>query len=74
MGGGKGDAEKARYSQKTIGAAPRRGVSIREFCRHRRVKEGQFWRLRDADSGITSHGNPAGGVQEKLLGYILASS
>jgi len=40
---GKGDAEKARYWQKTIREAVRSGMSIREFCRQRRLKESQFY-------------------------------
>ena len=40
---GKGNAEKARYWQKTISEAVRSGMSIREFCRQRRLKESQFY-------------------------------
>ncbi len=40
---GKGDAEKARYWQKTIREAARSGMSMREFCRWRRLREGQFY-------------------------------
>jgi len=43
MSGGKGDAEKARYWQRTMGEAARSGMSIREFCRQRRLKESQFY-------------------------------
>jgi hypothetical protein len=39
----KTDAEKHRYWQRTIGEAARSGVSIREFCRQRRLKESQFY-------------------------------
>jgi hypothetical protein len=35
----KRDVEKARYWQRTIGEAARSGISIREFCRQRRLKE-----------------------------------
>jgi transposase len=42
-GAGNGDAEKARYWQRTISEAARSGISIREFCRRRRVKESQFY-------------------------------
>ena len=31
----KGDAEKARYWQRTISEAARSGISIRQFCRQR---------------------------------------
>ena len=37
------DVEKQRYWQRTIGAAARSGMSIREFCRQRQVKESQFY-------------------------------
>ncbi len=39
----KGDTEKARYWQRTISEAARSGMSIREFCRQRRLKESQFY-------------------------------
>jgi len=39
----KGDAEKARYWQRTISEAARSGISIRQFCRQRRLKESQFY-------------------------------
>jgi hypothetical protein len=35
MNQGKGDAENARYWQKTIQEAVQSGMSIREFCRQR---------------------------------------
>jgi len=43
MSSGKGDAEKARYWQRTIREAVRSGMSIREFCRQRRLKESRFY-------------------------------
>jgi hypothetical protein len=43
MGGQNRDVEKGRYWQKIIGEAGRSGMSIREFCRQRRVKESQFY-------------------------------
>ena len=39
----KGDAEKARYWQRTISEAARSGMSIRAFCRQRRLRESQFY-------------------------------
>jgi hypothetical protein len=42
-GAGKGDAKKARYWQRTISEAARSGISIREFCRRRRLRESQFY-------------------------------
>ena len=43
MSSGKGDDEKTRFWQRTIGKAVRSGMSIREFCRQRRGKESQFY-------------------------------
>jgi hypothetical protein len=43
MSSGKGDREKARYWQRTIGEAVRSRMSIREFCRQRRLKESRFY-------------------------------
>jgi hypothetical protein len=40
----KQDVEKQRYWRRTIGEAARSGMSIREFCRQRRLKESQFYR------------------------------
>ena len=42
-GNGKGDAEKARHWQRTISEAARSGMSIRAFCRQRRLRESQFF-------------------------------
>ena len=39
----KHDVEKQRYWQRTIGEAARSGMSIREFCRQRRLRESQFY-------------------------------
>ncbi len=38
-----GNAEKARYWQRTISEAARSGMSIRAFCRQRRLRESQFY-------------------------------
>src|ERR1039458_6922954 len=42
---GKGDAEKARYWQRTISEAGQSGTSIRQFCRQRRLKQGLLYWL-----------------------------
>jgi hypothetical protein len=42
-GSRKGDAEKAQYWQRTISEAARSGISIREFCQRRRLRESQFY-------------------------------
>ena len=39
----KRDLEKERYWRSTIREAARSGMSIREFCRRRRVKESGFY-------------------------------
>jgi hypothetical protein len=43
MSSGQGDSQKARYWQRTISEAARSGMSIREFCRRRRLRESQFY-------------------------------
>jgi transposase-like protein len=43
VGGKKQDVEKARFWRAAIREAARSGVSIREFCRRRKLKEGQFY-------------------------------
>jgi hypothetical protein len=43
MNGKKQDIEKKWYWQRTIGEAARSGMSIRGFCRQRRLKESQFY-------------------------------
>jgi transposase len=43
MNGKNRDVEKQRYWQRTIGDAARSGMSIREFCRQRRLRESQFY-------------------------------
>ena len=40
---GKSDVKKARYWQGTISEAARSGMSIRAFCRQRRLRESQFY-------------------------------
>ena len=43
MSGNKQDVEKARFWRSAIREAARSGVSIREFCRRRKLKECQFY-------------------------------
>ncbi|MEJ2080467.1 MAG: transposase [Acidobacteriota bacterium] len=68
MAGAKRDVEKERYWRKTIRAAARSGVSIREFCRRHDLKESQFhwWQRRLRASGET-------GTQRKPSGESSAS-
>ena len=48
----KGDGEKTRYWQRTISEAARSGMSIRAFCRQRRLRESQFnWWQRKLRAG-----------------------
>ncbi len=62
MGSGKGDAEKARYWQRTVGEAAQSAISIRAFCRHRPLKEGRFyWWQRRLKAGRPERvGSPGG--------------
>ena len=48
MSGKKQDVEKARLWQFAIREAARKGVSVREFCRRRKLHESQFhwWQRR----------------------------
>ncbi|HUY13421.1 MAG TPA: hypothetical protein VMX16_07305 [Terriglobia bacterium] len=69
---GKGDARKARYWQQTLAEAARSGLSIREFCRRRRLKESQFYwwqhRLRMArPEGAISKPGARGGPESFAL-------
>ena len=43
MSGKKRDVEKERQWKKTIREAARSGLSTREFCRRRQLKESQFY-------------------------------
>jgi hypothetical protein len=52
------DLEKARTWRKVIREASRSGLSIREFCRRRRLKERQFyvWQRRLKEGRRQDHG------------------
>jgi transposase len=66
------DVEKHRYWQRTIGDAARSGMSIREFCRQRRLKESQFYwwqhklKARRAERSKT-------GLQDRAASFALVS-
>ena len=60
MNSGKGDAEKARYWQRTISEAARNGISIRESCRRHRLRESQFYGG-NASSRPVGRSGPCGG-------------
>lgn len=59
--GQKPDADKARHWQKTIREAARGGLSIREFCRQRKLHESQFywWQRRLATRQAPKSRKPA---------------
>src|SRR5438876_10629110 len=66
------DVEKQRYWQRTIGEAARSGMSIREFCRQRRVKESQFyWWQRKLKAGRQERNKPS--VQDRAASFALVS-
>ena len=71
---GKGDVEKARYWQRTISEAARSGMSIRAFCRHRRLRESQFYwwqhKLRASRQAGTT---PKAGGQGRPASFALVS-
>jgi hypothetical protein len=70
----KRDVEKERYWQKIIPEAVRSGMSIREFCRPRRLKESQFywWQRRvKAGRGEGTRRRPA--VQGGAASFALVS-
>jgi hypothetical protein len=66
------DVEKHRYGQRIIGDAARSGMSIREFCRQRRLKESQFYwwqrklKARRAERSKT-------GLQDRAASFVLVS-
>src|SRR5215469_16989716 len=66
------DVEKQRYWQRTIGDAARSGMSIREFCRQRRLKESQFywWQRKLKASGKERSRSV---VQDKAASFALVS-
>ena len=74
MSSGKGDVEKARYWQRTIGKAVRSGMSIREFCRRRRLKESQFyWWQRRLKAGRGERGRRQRSARNPQASFALVS-
>jgi len=75
MGGGKADAKKARHWQEVLGEAARSGISIREFCRRRRLKESQFywWQRRLRLGRREGAGTLPGGVNGQRASFALVS-
>src|SRR5580692_9896956 len=66
------DVEKQRYWQKTIGDAARSGMSIREFCRQRRLKDSQFyWCQRKLKASRQERSK--GGIQDRAASFALVN-
>jgi hypothetical protein len=65
----KQDVEKARFWQKAIREAARSGLSIREFCRQRKLHESQFywWQRRLAARPAPRGKKQAGGAASFAL-------
>jgi hypothetical protein len=74
MDRGKLDVEKARYWQQRLGEAARSGISIREYCRRRRLKESQFyWWQRRLRLGRQEGAGPRPGVSGPAASFALVS-
>jgi hypothetical protein len=57
MSGNKPDVEKRLYWRKILGEAATSGISVRRFCRQRRLKQMQFyWWRRMLTSGGQERG------------------
>lgn len=66
------DVEKQRYWQRTIGDAARSGMSIREFCRQRRLRESQFyWWQRKLKARRQEPSKPS--AQDQTASFALVS-
>jgi transposase-like protein len=71
---GKGDAEKVRYWQRTIREAAQSGMSIRAFCRQRRLRESQFyWWQRKLRAGREAGTTPQPSGNGKPASFALVS-
>jgi hypothetical protein len=74
MSSSKGDAEKARYWQRTISEAARSRMSIRAFCRQRRLRESQFyWWQRKLRAGRDAGTAPRASGNGKPASFALVS-
>ena len=74
MGSQNRDVEKERYWQKIIREAVRSGMSIREFCRQRRLKESQFyWWQRRLKAGQGERTRRRAAVQGGVASFALVS-
>ena len=69
------DAEKASYWQRAIQEAARSGISIREFCRQRRLKESQFyWWQHKLKVGRRGRSTREQGVSREATSFALVSN
>ena len=74
MNNQKRDVEKERYWQKIIPEAVRSGMSIREFCRQRRLKESQFyWWQRRLKAGQGQRTQRRAAMQGGAASFALVS-
>ncbi len=66
------DVEKEREWRGTIREAARSGLSIREFCRQRRVKERQFywWRQKLQQDGVRERRQPGRGKERASFALV----
>ena len=67
--GHKPDVEKARFWRKAVHDAARSGLSIREFCRQRKLHESQFywWQRHLAAKPAPQPKKPAGAASFALV-------
>ena len=66
--------KKARYWQQTLGEAARSGMSVREYCRRRRLKESQFyWWQRRLRQGRREGVGSGPGVNRPAASFALVS-
>jgi transposase len=67
--GAKPDPEKARFWRKAVHEAARSGLSIREFCRQRKLHESQFywWQRNLAAKPAPHRSRPAGPASFALV-------
>jgi hypothetical protein len=72
MGERRRDKEKERYWAKAIGDAARSGISIREFCRRRKLSESRFywWQRRLKDRTLSERRQSAGSGIETSFALV----
>jgi len=71
---GKGAADKARYWRRTMSEAAKSGMSIRAFCRRRRLRKSQFhWWQRKLRAGREPGTTPRPSGDARPAGFALVS-